>query len=104
MQKAITGILKTLPRCVRRWNGWHAVRRRGRVRRRATRPILGPAEIGQPRDSFAGGRYYTDGLRAVLFFLTRPRALSDVEVIDWVPALDIREAAAAAEHGFPAPH
>lgn len=57
-----------------------------------------PAEIGQPRESFAGGRYYTDGLRAVLFFETRPRALSDVKVIDWVPALDMREAAAAAEH------
>jgi hypothetical protein len=60
---------------------------------------VGPAEIGQPRKSFAGGRYYTDGLRAVLFFVTRPRALSDVKVIDWVPALDMREAAAAAEHG-----
>jgi hypothetical protein len=60
---------------------------------------VGPAEIVQPRDSFAGSRYYTDGLRAVLFFVTRPRALSEVEVIeDWVPALDMREAAAAAEH------
>lgn len=59
---------------------------------------VGLADIGQPRDSFAGSSYYTDGLRAVLFFETRPRALSDVEVIDWVPALDIREAAAAAEY------
>jgi hypothetical protein len=59
---------------------------------------VGAVDIGQPRNSLAGGSYYTDGLRAVMFFATRPRAMSDVRVLDWVPALEIREAAAAAEH------
>jgi hypothetical protein len=39
--------------------------------------------------------YYTDGLRAVLFFVTRPLALSDIEILDWVPLLQQREADAA---------
>lgn len=33
----------------------------------------------------AGAHYHTDGLRAVLFFGTRPLSLSDVEVLDWAP-------------------
>lgn len=41
--------------------------------------------------------YHSDGLRAVLFFVTRPRSLSDVEILDWVPALE-RQAAEAAEN------
>lgn len=32
-----------------------------------------------------GGRYHTDGLRAVLFLGTRPLSLSDVELLDWEP-------------------
>lgn len=36
-------------------------------------------------------RYHTDGLRAVLFFATRPLSLGDVEVLDWVPYLERRE-------------
>ena len=39
--------------------------------------------------------YTTDGLRAVLFFVTRPLALSDIEILDWVPILQQREAEAA---------
>jgi len=31
--------------------------------------------------------YYTDGLRAVLFFVPRPLALSDIEILDWMPLL-----------------
>ena len=31
--------------------------------------------------------YHTDGLRAVLFFVTRPLAISDIEILDWVPLL-----------------
>ena len=36
--------------------------------------------------------YYTDGLRAVLFFVTRPLTLSDVQILDWEPLLQQREA------------
>lgn len=42
--------------------------------------------------------YYTDGLRAVLFFVTRPLALSDIIILDWVPLLQQREAEAAAKN------
>ena len=32
--------------------------------------------------------YHSDGLRAVLFIVTRPLSLSDIEILDWVPALE----------------
>jgi hypothetical protein len=35
-----------------------------------------------------GSHYHTDGLRAVLFFGTRPLALSDVQILDWVPFIE----------------
>jgi len=41
--------------------------------------------------------YTTDGLRTVLFFVTRPLALSDIEILDWVPLLQQREIEAAAK-------
>lgn len=41
--------------------------------------------------------YYTNGLRAVLFFVTRPLTLSEVEILDWVPLLEQREAEASAK-------
>lgn len=34
--------------------------------------------------------YHTDGLRAVMFFITRPLSLSDVDILDWVPLLNRR--------------
>ncbi len=34
--------------------------------------------------------YHSDGLRAVLFVVTRPLSLSDVEILDWVPALKMQ--------------
>ena len=39
--------------------------------------------------------YHTDGYRAVLFFVTRPLGLSNMEILDWVPLLEhqITEAA-----------
>ena len=40
--------------------------------------------------------YYTDGLRAVLFFVTRPLSLSDIEILDWVPLIQQRGTDAAA--------
>ena len=39
--------------------------------------------------------YHTDGLRAVLFFVTRPLTLSDIEILDWVPLLQHHEDEAA---------
>lgn len=53
---------------------------------------VGEVAEAAPRTVFNGARYHTDGLRAVLFFATRPLSLSDVEVLDWVPALERREA------------
>lgn len=44
------------------------------------------------------GRYFTDGLRAVMFFVTRPLDLSEVKILDWVPYLRDRTTAAAREH------
>ncbi len=38
--------------------------------------------------TFEGSQYHTDGLRAVLFFGTRPLALSDVQILDWVPFIE----------------
>jgi len=32
-----------------------------------------------------------------MFFVPRPRALSDIEILDWVPALELREAEAKAK-------
>ncbi len=55
---------------------------------------VGEAAEASPRSAFDGARYHTDGLRAVLFFATRPLSLSDVEILDWVPYLERREAAA----------
>ncbi len=39
--------------------------------------------------------YHSDGLRAVLFFVTRPLSLADAEILDWVPALEVQAAEAA---------
>ena len=43
-------------------------------------------------------RYHTDGLRAVLFFVTRPLSLSEIKTLDWVPLLQQRGAEAAAKN------
>jgi len=44
---------------------------------------VAPASPTQPRVTFSGARYFTDGLRAILFFAIRPLSLSDVELLDW---------------------
>lgn len=48
----------------------------------------------EPADASATTRYQTDGLRAVMFFDSRPLSMSDIEILDWVPALELREAEA----------
>ena len=60
---------------------------------------VGKTEAGEMRASLDAAEYYTDGLRAVLFLVTRPTSLSDVEVLDWHPLLKLRETEAAQEHG-----
>jgi LssY C-terminus len=46
---------------------------------------VGAVSPGQPRSLPDETRYYSDGLRAVLFFATRPLSMTDVEILDWVP-------------------
>ena len=48
---------------------------------------VGAVSPVQPRNSLDKAQYYTDGLRAVLFLVTRPVALSGVKILDWHPAL-----------------
>ncbi|MBB2932297.1 LssY C-terminal domain-containing protein [Paraburkholderia silvatlantica] len=52
---------------------------------------VGVALPTRPRTTLDGATYYTDGLRAVVFFATRPRSLSDVDFLDWVPYLEERD-------------
>jgi hypothetical protein len=55
---------------------------------------VGAVTEDAPRTVFNGARYYTDGLRVVLRFASRPLSLSDVEMLDWEPFLERSEAAA----------
>jgi hypothetical protein len=57
----------------------------------------GVAGDTQPAEQFQASHYATDDLRAVMFFTTRPLALSDIELLDWDPYLERRAASAAAE-------
>ena len=47
-------------------------------------PVTAEQQFNHPKEF----TYQSDGLRAVLFIITRPLSLSDVEILDWVPALD----------------
>jgi hypothetical protein len=58
---------------------------------------VGATAPGEFRDSLGGARYRTDGLRAVMFFITRPLSLADIEIIDWLPLHRLRESGAGAE-------
>jgi hypothetical protein len=61
--------------------------------------VTGVGEAGRdkPRKSFDGTSYYTDGIRAVMIFVTRPRSISEVHMLDWYPAIKLREAEAVKE-------
>jgi hypothetical protein len=52
---------------------------------------VGPSTEQHPRTTLNGARYYTDGLRAVMFFATRPLSFTNVNILDWVPYLEQRE-------------
>lgn len=45
-----------------------------------------------PRALADGSHYFTDGIRAVLFFSTRPLTFADVRRLDWEPFLERAEA------------
>ncbi len=57
---------------------------------------VGDVPADTPRRTAQGATYSTDGLRAVIFLATRPLGLSEVELLDWTPYIERREAAAAA--------
>lgn len=52
---------------------------------------IGATSLQHPRTTLGNTTYHTDGLRAVLFFATRPLNFSDVQFLDWVPYLEQRE-------------
>jgi len=58
---------------------------------------VGAASPTQPRTTLGGSWYFTDGLRATLFFATRPLSLADVEFLDWVPYLEVSDPPAGNE-------
>ena len=60
---------------------------------------VGPAPQAHPRTTLNGAYYFTDGLRAVMFFATRPLSFSTVEFLDWAPYLEGRGPAASEENG-----
>ncbi|MGA7814522.1 LssY C-terminal domain-containing protein [Caballeronia sp.] len=63
---------------------------------------VGPSLQAHPRTTLNGAPYYTDGLRAVMFFATRPLSFANVQILDWVPYLEQRESAALRENVNPA--
>ena len=44
---------------------------------------VGTVSKEAPKMNLVGDPYYTDGLRAVLFFESRPFTLSDIGILDW---------------------
>lgn len=55
-------------------------------------PVTAEQQFNHPGEFI----YHSDGLRAVFFIITRPLSIEDVEILDWVPALE-REVNEAAE-------
>jgi hypothetical protein len=60
---------------------------------------VGAAPRANPRTTLNGASYYTNGLRAVMFFATRPLNFTNVQILDWVPYLEQRETGAPEENG-----
>jgi hypothetical protein len=50
----------------------------------------GASSKAEPRLNLMDDPYYTDGLRAVMFFEPRPYSLSQLEVLDWERVPSIR--------------
>jgi hypothetical protein len=51
---------------------------------------VGASSKDEPEKNLIGDPYYTDGLRAVMFFEPRPYSLSELEVLDWEPVPSVR--------------
>ena len=51
---------------------------------------VGASSKAEPQLNLMGDPYYTDGLRAVMFFEPRPYSLSELDVLDWEPVPSIR--------------
>ena len=51
---------------------------------------VGASSKAEPRLNLMGDPWYTDGLRAVMFFEPRPYSLSQLEVLDWERVPSIR--------------
>jgi hypothetical protein len=54
---------------------------------------VGVSRPDAPRTNLVGDPWYSDGLRAVLFFVQLPHTLSDVEILDWERPGRLRAAA-----------
>jgi len=59
---------------------------------------VGEADEDKPRPSLGGASYFTDGIRTVMFFVTRPRSISEVEILDWYPIIKLRDEESAREN------
>jgi hypothetical protein len=57
---------------------------------------VGAISRDAPRFNLVGDPYYTDGLRAVMFFEPRPFTLSDLDILDWERLPSLRR---GSEHG-----
>jgi hypothetical protein len=53
---------------------------------------VGASSKDEPRTNLIGDPWYSDGLRAVMFFEPRPYSLSELEVLDWEPVPSRRHA------------
>ncbi|MFM0214540.1 LssY C-terminal domain-containing protein [Paraburkholderia caledonica] len=60
---------------------------------------VGQSPQAHPRTTLNGAPYYTDGLRVVMFFATRPLSFANVEMLKWVPYLEERESSTNREGG-----
>jgi LssY C-terminus len=60
---------------------------------------VGPSPQAHPRTTLNGAPYHTDGLRAVMFFATRPLSFANVELLQWVPYLEQRESSTNRQSG-----
>jgi LssY C-terminus len=46
---------------------------------------VGEAEPDKPRTNLTGDKYFTDGLRLIVFVSASHRAMTDVEQLEWEP-------------------
>ena len=51
---------------------------------------VGASSKDEPQTNLIGDPWYSDGLRAVLFFEPRPYSLSELEVLDWEPVPSLK--------------